>query len=207
MSSEIGPLDPRVDTWPELSDRVVVVFGGVTSRGDSRARERVREAFENDCDVVWFDGMERKHLGLTNRRDAVKENSEHRVVVIGYQADERALFVNRLPNASRFIISRLEKTLFGRLPGVAILLGLFEAAWRTVARPASLVVAKASRGFFAWRLLESRIRAVAARVPKPECVVYTDDYSLPLAWNAAQSIWRDCPAGGNVVSRQMGVPR
>ena len=204
MTSEIGPLDPKNDAWPELSERVAIIFGGVTRSGDRRARREIRKAFANDCDVVWFDAWEGEdHSGLTIRRHVFEENSDHRVLVVACRAEERALLVNRLPNAPRYVISRLEKSPFGRLPGMPGLLGLIETAWRRLARPVFVAIAKSSRGVLAWQRLESRIRAVAAHVPSPECVVYVDDYSLPVAWNAARSIWHDCPAGGGFISRQV----
>lgn len=208
MITEIGPIDPQVAPWPTLSDRVVVVFGGVTRSGDRRARRQLRRAVAAGCDAVWFDAWEGVvHLPTRVERHVFEADQDQTVVVVGYRALERNLLVNRLPNGNRFIRQVLERRGLLQQPGVVRTMRVFDALWGRLAFPVLVAVAKVARGRMAWPEVAPLVAAVADHLDAPECLIFTDDHSLPVAWNAARFVWRDCPASNEFIEGARGRPR
>lgn len=197
MTNEIGPLRIGVDEWPELSDHVAVIFGGITRSGDRRARRNVRAAVEDGCDVIWFDGWEgREDSPDGSRRQPLDSALDGTVVIIGYREMERNLVVNRLPQMNRRIDKGVKSLPIGNSRPVRRALALFDSAFTSSVRPWLKFVSSVFRGWFAWRRLSAVVAEVARRQPVVLSLVYVDDYSLPLAWNAAHH-WPDCRTGGS----------
>ena len=198
MTREVQITDPRSAEWGQLSDRVAVVFGGVTSVGDLRARRQVGSALLAGCDVVWFDGWEEAEYDDGRwQRVPVPSESDGLVMIVGYREAERSLAVNRMVRADRWLRTRAG----GRGDGSGTDL-VFDAAERgfvkVVQRPLSLS-ARTLRGRAGWKLLKPVVDQLAQQLETPVCISYADDHSLPSAWNAARR-WTGCPAGSEFVA-------
>jgi len=156
-----GELDPS-----PISERWILVLGGVTRQGHRRASRAAATALASGLDVVWFDGYDETEEGFPREFPSAGKDEGGHLVTVDFAEAESHTVSGRLRDGGRLKASPMGRWVWKQL----------------LRRIGSLLRPRAC-----WATIRSDIRILSDR-RTPDAIVYTDPVAITSAWYAAR-IW------------------
>lgn len=165
-TAKLGQLEPGV-----VSNPWIIVFGGVTRKGNRRARRAASRALSMGMDVVWFDGYEESDPRTGYRLPLdIGTTTDASAVVVGFKHEESVTLAGRL-----------------RVGGRARHNGMTRWLWtRSARRMGNLMRARSC-----WSVIRADVLRLK-HLSEPTFIVFADDHTLTSAWYAGR-VWKSAP--------------